>query len=329
MKKDNIHDKFIKSILGETKTAKSFLENYLPKEIIPLIDLNYLKPIKDSFVDSKLKEHFTDLIYKTKTKDKRDVYIYTLFEHKSYYDKFSVIQLLKYVALCYDKYKSNNMPIVIPLLLYNGEEEWKSVNDFLHLFYDIDENFKKYIPNFNFELYDFIREEKIIGNDELKTMMVMLKSRINPKFLNNLNKIVNYLYLNSYIKNNSILFLLYTTHEKNKDLLMKMIEKNFKGDDIMSVADALRREGIQIGEEKGIQRGREEGIQIGEEKGIQRGREEGIQIGEEKGLEKGLEKGREEVVKNMLLKGLDINMISEITNLSIDKINEIKNSLDK
>jgi predicted transposase/invertase (TIGR01784 family) len=58
-------------------------------------------------------------------------------------------------------------------------------------------------------------------------------------------------------------------------------------------------------------------------------RREGIQIGEEKGLEKGLEKGREEVVKNMLLKGLDINMISEITNLSIDRINEIKNSLDK
>ncbi|MFP4403595.1 MAG: Rpn family recombination-promoting nuclease/putative transposase, partial [Candidatus Woesearchaeota archaeon] len=70
MKKDNIHDKYIKSILGEIKTAKSFLENYLPKEIIPLIDLNYLKPIKDSFVDTKLKEHFTDLIYKTKTKDK-------------------------------------------------------------------------------------------------------------------------------------------------------------------------------------------------------------------------------------------------------------------
>ncbi|MFP4403599.1 MAG: Rpn family recombination-promoting nuclease/putative transposase [Candidatus Woesearchaeota archaeon] len=47
MKKDNIHDKYIKSILGEIKTAKSFLENYLPKEIISLIDLNYLKPVKD------------------------------------------------------------------------------------------------------------------------------------------------------------------------------------------------------------------------------------------------------------------------------------------
>ncbi|MFW6220696.1 MAG: Rpn family recombination-promoting nuclease/putative transposase, partial [Nanoarchaeota archaeon] len=42
-----MHDKYIKSILGETKTAKSFLENYLPKEIISLIDLNYLKPVKD------------------------------------------------------------------------------------------------------------------------------------------------------------------------------------------------------------------------------------------------------------------------------------------
>jgi predicted transposase/invertase (TIGR01784 family) len=301
MKKDNIHDKYIKSILGEIKTAKSFLENYLPKEIIPLIDLNYLEIVKGTFIDIKLKEHFTDLIYKTKTKDNKEVYIYTLFEHKSYYDKFSVIQLLKYIGLCYYKYKANNMPIVIPLLLYNGKEEWKSAKDLSHLFKGVNHEFMKYIPNFNFEFYDFVREDKIIGNDELKTMMVMLKSRINPKFLNNFKKIVNYLYLNNYIKNNSLLFLLYTTHERNKDLLIKMIEKNFKGDDIMSVADALKREG----------------------------KEEGIQIGEEMGLERGKEEERLNLVKNMLLKGLDVATISELTNISIDRINEIKNSFNK
>jgi predicted transposase/invertase (TIGR01784 family) len=301
MKNDNIHDKYIKSILGEVKTAKSFLENYLPKEIIPLIDLNYLEIVKGTFIDIKLKEHFSDLIYKTKTKNDKEVFIYTLFEHKSYYDKFSVIQLLKYIGLCYDKYKSNNMPIVIPLLLYNGKEKWKSANNLNHLFNDIDDCFKKYIPNFNFEFYDFIREDKIIGNEELKLMINFFKCIFEPERLLNLKKLVNFKYINRDIVIISFNYLYNAGNKENKNKVIKIINENFKEEDIMSIAQALREEGL----EKGLEKGREEG------------------------LEKGLEKGREEVVKNMLSKGLDITTISELTNLSIEKIEEIKNSLDK
>jgi hypothetical protein len=73
-------------------------------------------------------------------------------------NKLSVVQLLKYIGLCYDEFKSNKMPIVIPILLYNGKEKWKFAKDSSHLFEDVDEEFKKYIPNFNFEFYDFIKE---------------------------------------------------------------------------------------------------------------------------------------------------------------------------
>jgi recombination-promoting nuclease RpnB len=116
---NNIHDKYIKSVLGDVETARSFLKCYLPHNLIPLLNLDYLKPVKGSFVDDKLKEHFTDLLYKTKTKDGKGVFIYTLIDHKSNYDKFSAVKFLKYVALLYDKYYSNKMPIVIPILLYN------------------------------------------------------------------------------------------------------------------------------------------------------------------------------------------------------------------
>jgi predicted transposase/invertase (TIGR01784 family) len=106
-----------------------------------------------------------------------------------------------------------------------------------------------------------------------------------------------------------LIYLLSTTHENNKDYIIKMLKEKIKEEDIMSIADSFRREGIQIGEKKGIQ--------IGEQRG------------EEKGLEKGKEEERLNLVKNMLLKGLDAQFISEITSLSVEKIEEIKNSLDK
>ena len=47
----NVHDKCFKEIMGDVQTAKSFLENYLPVDIVKLIDLEKLKPEKDSFIE--------------------------------------------------------------------------------------------------------------------------------------------------------------------------------------------------------------------------------------------------------------------------------------
>ncbi len=49
--------------------------------------------------------------------------------------------------------------------------------------------------------------------------------------------------------------------------------------------------------------------------------------GYEKGIKLGEEKGKIKMVKNMLNEKIDINTISKIANLSIEKINKIKKNL--
>ena len=65
--------------------------------------------------------------------------------------------------------------------------------------------------------------------------------------------------------------------------------------------------------------------------GIKKGIEEGIKQGIKQGIEQGIEQGTKEktieIIKSMLKKELDINLISEITNRSIEEINKIKESL--
>lgn len=57
--------------------------------------------------------------------------------------------------------------------------------------------------------------------------------------------------------------------------------------------------------------------------------EEAMKVGTEKGFETGLQQGIEQnkidIAKNMISKGIDINFISEITGLSIEKINTLYN----
>ncbi|MGL9718780.1 MAG: PD-(D/E)XK nuclease family transposase, partial [Wolbachia sp.] len=91
-------------------------------------------------------------------------------------------------------------------------------------------------------------------------------------------------------------------------------------DDNVSCLNQKFNEGIQIGEERGIQigekRGKKEGIQIGHEKG----REEGIQIGEEKGEMK----AKIVVAKNSLKAGVSIDVIAQITGLPVDEIKQLQ-----
>ena len=54
---------------------------------------------------------------------------------------------------------------------------------------------------------------------------------------------------------------------------------------------------------------------------------DGIKKGIEQGIEQGIKEKTIEIIKSMLKKELDINLISEITNESIEEINKIKESL--
>jgi predicted transposase/invertase (TIGR01784 family) len=63
---------------------------------------------------------------------------------------------------------------------------------------------------------------------------------------------------------------------------------------------------------------RREGIQVGHEKG----RAEGVQIGEERGRAEGVQQAKVAVAKNSLKAGVSIDVIAEITGLPVDEIKQ-------
>ncbi|MGL9718584.1 MAG: Rpn family recombination-promoting nuclease/putative transposase [Wolbachia sp.] len=86
-------------------------------------------------------------------------------------------------------------------------------------------------------------------------------------------------------------------------------------DDNVSCLNQKFNEGIQIGEERGIQ--------IGEK----RGKKEGIQIGHEKGREEGEKHAKITVAKNSLKAGVSIDVIAEITGLSLDEVKQLQEEI--
>ena len=135
---NNPHDRFVKATLSQPDIAASFLTNYLPRETVELLDTSKIELVKDSFVDSDLREHQSDMLFQVQTRNGKAAYVYVLFEHKSAPDPWVALQLLRYrVRVWESAIRQENvkqLPVVIPLVLYHGQAVWNVSTQFSALF---------------------------------------------------------------------------------------------------------------------------------------------------------------------------------------------------
>ncbi|WP_227994875.1 Rpn family recombination-promoting nuclease/putative transposase [Oceanobacillus sp. CFH 90083] len=160
MEIQNPHDKFFKATFANVEVVKDFITHFLPSSIRKIIDVTSIQPQKDSFIDHDLQEYFSDLLFQTKIHNKL-AYIYLLFEHKSYHDYYTSLQLLRYMVEIWETRRDNDkedmLPIIMPVVLYHGKETWHAGTSFCNLlegYKDFPPEIQKYVPDYEFFLYD-------------------------------------------------------------------------------------------------------------------------------------------------------------------------------
>jgi len=96
------------------------------------LDFSSCETVDKSFVSAHYKETESDLIYKVKLQDE-NIYIYILIEFQSTAPRFMVVRVLNYIASFYLDYiesqtetKQLRLPVVFPIVLYNGENTWNA-----------------------------------------------------------------------------------------------------------------------------------------------------------------------------------------------------------
>jgi len=168
----NPHDKLVKFMLSRGNNFQILLEKNLSKELLNLLDIQTIKIIKETFIDSLLSETKGDIVaecsYKSKIsgKNKKALLLF-LFEHKSYNDFMVLLQNLNYMIsiwkLKLDGIAWNNKPdefeIIVPIVFYHGKEPWKVPLEFNALFNTENEELLKYIPNYKYEFIQVTKEQ--------------------------------------------------------------------------------------------------------------------------------------------------------------------------
>jgi predicted transposase/invertase (TIGR01784 family) len=160
------HDQLFRKALENPIVAREFIEAHLPKNVLAVMDTNTLKLEKESFVELDLANSVSDVLFSAKFQG-RYGYIYILLEHQSTVSRFMAFRLFKYMVNICDRYmrehkKSKYLPLVYPIVIYNGAASFNAPRNLWDLFSD-----KILAKNFWVEDYQLVNVHEI-PDEELK-----------------------------------------------------------------------------------------------------------------------------------------------------------------
>ena len=267
---NNIHDTFFRETMSHKEVAADFLANYLPTSVLAQIKLDTLAITKDTFVDKKQAAHYSDLLYQVKLAGDRPGFVYFLFEHKSYPDRFISLQLLRYLLEIWELYRKQHkntktLPLIIPIVVYHGKPKGQSVR-LMELIDLPDPSLAAYVPDFDQAFYDFSPETDaaIKGEIWLRLVLLCLQVKNTPE---DLDKLVQIIYLFSKLDNEapalqwmSVIFrYLLQVVDIEPDVLQDLVTQSLsagKEEMLMTVAERLEKRGEARGLLEGEAKGR-------------------------------------------------------------------------
>lgn len=267
----NPHDKIFKEIWSDTEHARAFLRHYLPAPVQRLVDFTTLEIAKDSFVDDDLREYFSDILYQVQLQGVSG-YVYLLFEHKSFPERFVHVQLLEYMVKIWKLWLKQQadrqtrdtaprrLPMIVPMVLYHGEYGWTTSTRFADLLSGPTEELAAYIPDFDYALYDLTgyADEDIKGTILARVVMLLFKHLHDPDMLERLPGILSLLRDIAAQPNGLrcirmiLLYVFNAIEAVTAEQVTTAASQALGGEIAMTAGEQLRREGEKRGYEQGL-----------------------------------------------------------------------------
>ncbi|HEX3131592.1 MAG TPA: Rpn family recombination-promoting nuclease/putative transposase [Thermoanaerobaculia bacterium] len=182
------HDLSYRRFFAHQRMIRDLLREIVGERWVDLIDLDSGERVNASFVSPRHKNRESDIIWKFPRKGGGEpVYVYILMEFQSRPDPSMPVRLMGYVYNFYEDLMARQpasgwrkLPLVIPVVVYNGTEPWNVADDLGSLIVDLDPSAEIYRPRLRYRLVDessYSQEELEVLRSPVAELFRMEKSR--------------------------------------------------------------------------------------------------------------------------------------------------------
>ncbi len=268
------HDRFFKESFTYPEAAADLFRRALPAEVVDILDLTTIRPAKASFVDPRLREHHSDLLFDVMGHDGNPVLVYLLAEHKSSPEWWVALDLLRYAGEIWRHWLKQQadaevkavkrLPPIIPLVLYHGTNRWTAPTDVADLV-EAPAALERYRPHFRHELLDlsWVTDETLPAGVVSRVALLALKYIFQPELREQYAEMVDTLkkwdkehpgfleYFHTLIN-----YLVTAAYYLDAERLQQVLRENLpEVDNIMqTIAETWEKRGIRKGEGMAVER---------------------------------------------------------------------------
>lgn len=323
------HDAHYKELFSYPEFVQQLIEGFAPPEISNLLDYTTLKIHTGNYITPLLDEKVEDVVWSVAlkpsaseessfsdssqspataqippvSKPQKDqppitIYIYILLEFQRKVDRTMPLRMLHYVASFYHQLLKNKviklkqgLPPVFPIVLYNGETEWKVSTQMQSLIQPVPDFLTRFQPQLHYWLVDEKRlppQYLHHTNSPLSYLFAIEQADSRSTMLNTLSHLLqsvkthpDYERLGQAIQH----FIQWQLQNKQLPITLEEGLTNDLEDYMSKLAKNWEKEAQEIRQE-GWQDGRQEGVELGLQKGVEVGRQEGVEVGQRRQLQR-------------------------------------------
>lgn len=190
-------DNGAKLIFGNPTLCAQFLRGYTDIDLLKNVQPEDIEDISERFLPMFQEGRDSDSVKKVHL-EKQSLYLITIIEHQSSVHYDMAFKLLRYIVMVLTDYESEQerlhegitktknfkYPPVLPIVYYEGTENWTAVRNFrdrVHL----SDVLGKYIPDFEYEVIPLVKysnQDLFDKEDELSLIMLINKLRDSSQF---------------------------------------------------------------------------------------------------------------------------------------------------
>jgi predicted transposase YdaD len=156
------HDLSYRLFFTHRRMIQDLLREIVGERWVERIDLDSGELVNASFVSDRHEKRESDIIWKFRRKDRNEpLYVYILMEFQSRPDPAMPVRLMGYESLFYQNLMASqpaagwkDLPLIIPVVVYNGWEPWNVATDLGSMIGDLDPSAEIYRPHFRYRLID-------------------------------------------------------------------------------------------------------------------------------------------------------------------------------